>query len=1013
MTFQKDFRVDETAHINRLVEYLQSYKYALKNIQHTTVQDATALRQNKLNSNGIDILMKTYPLHQDECRGLMELAESLIRVPDKLTSYHLITDKVSNQHWLRFSKNLTVLFYSVGLSITKYILKGYTPQKSTFLQKLALPFIHFFSKLMMKRMASQFILAENMKKAMARIKPMLSRGNTFSFDMLGETARTTADAEKYFSDYKDCLNTIKKNLHLVADKNTFSVSVKLTSLCPRYEPTQITEYFNDIYTKVFTLCKMAAEIDVPLFVDAEEADKLEFSFKIFEKILQEEILKNWQGFGVVIQSYQKRAFAAIDSLYNLAKSNQRKIYVRLVKGAYWDSEIKLDQVNGVEDFALFTRKEHTDISYMACVKKLAIYTDCIFPCFATHNIHTINFVKEVMQQQKYEYQCLFGMGEDVYENNKSRVRYYCPVGNFKTVLPYLIRRLLENGSKNNFVNAILHEEIKIDEVVENPISKAAKHGFSSHHLIKLPQNIYLNENRLNSKGVDMSDLSINENLQASINKVTLPKNVYPIINGEDIKTTKVTNITNPATKETLGMSYLATEIEVNKAFEVAKAGQKSWNDLGGNKRATILEKMANSLEDSTTDFITVLSKEAGKTIKDSILEIREAVDFLRYYAGKAREDFEKEFTLPSVDGEVNYIKLEGRGVFLCISPWNFPLAIFLGQIAGALAAGNTVVAKPAESTNMVAYMAIKKFLAVGLPNNVLQLILGEGRSIGNTLVENPQVAGIAFTGSDATARNLNRLLAKREDYIIPLIAETGGQNCMIVDSTALLDQVAKDVVASAFQSAGQRCSALRVLYLQEEIFEEQIKLIQGVSELLNIGLPWNIATDVGPIINQKSLDSLIHHKEAMKEKAKLLFEVPYAENLYGYFFTPCAFEIASINMLPKEVFGPILHIIKYKAKDLEKVIQDINSTGYGLTFGLHTRIDDKVKNIINNINCGNLYINRNQIGAVVGSQPFGGRGKSGTGPKAGGPFYLHRFATEKTVTIDITAQGGNRNLLNI
>jgi RHH-type proline utilization regulon transcriptional repressor/proline dehydrogenase/delta 1-pyrroline-5-carboxylate dehydrogenase len=1014
LEFQKDFRVNETLHVLKLVDYLSDCKYFLNTITPTTIKEIEDLRKTKFKAGGIDLIMKYYPMHKNEFVGLMGMAESLIRIPDKATAYKLLADKVDNRSWLVANFfSITIAFYSFGLFFAKKILKINKTGDLHKLSKFFAPFIYIFAKKMMFKMSLQFIVATNMQKALKRVNASINNNIGFSFDMLGEAARTNKDADKYYKDYTNCLYAIKDQINSVKNKDLFSISVKLTSLCPRYEPTQINNSFDEIYNKLLNLCLLAKDIDIPLFVDAEETDKLEFSFKMFEKILQEPELQNWTKFAIVLQAYQKRAFHAIDFLYNTAKNNNRKILIRLVKGAYWDSEIKNDQINGVSDYALFTKKEHTDISYMACAKKLSTYTDVISPCFATHNVHTINFVKQIMGSKKYEFQYLFGMGEDVYKTRDDvSVRVYAPVGDVKTVLPYLIRRLLENGAKYNFMNCIVNTEISPEQLAQNPIEIASKHGFSSNKFINSPSNIYISESRLNSKGIDMADLTVNKNLQDFLLKYTPINKVKSIINGVDEEGDESIETINPSNLQKIAEASIANTKQMDKAMEVANSYQPTWNSLGGAKRADILEKTANILEDKIQELVAVLSQEAGKTIKDCIAEVREAVDFLRYYGYKAREEFSSPVILPSIDGEKNSIILEGRGVFLCISPWNFPLAIFLGQISAALAAGNTVVAKPAESTNIIAYMAVKIFLEAGLPKEALHLIISKGKPVGDYLTQHQHLSGVVFTGSTATAQYLNKQLASREDYILPLIAETGGLNCMIVDSTALSEQVARDVISSAFYSAGQRCSCLRVLYLADNIADEYIAMIKGAAELINIGEPWNIETDVGPIINSISLDKLNKHKKDMTEKHKLLFQLNLNTNLKGHFFAPCAFEIKSINDLKEETFGPILHVIRYKEDDLENIIKDINATKYGLTFGLHTRIDSKVNHIAERINAGNVYVNRNQIGAIVGSQPFGGRGKSGTGPKAGGPHYLHKFANEKVITIDITATGGNRDLLN-
>lgn len=1011
-TLQQNYRTNETELLLKYKNYLQPNTLQLQNAQITSYKQALNYRKTKLTASSTDMLISKYPLSSSQGFGIMGLAESLIRTPDKHNRYKLLADKICNRNWLVKAFSVTLLFYSLSLSFAKILLKNYNT-KPNIIQKMLLPFIDKMACYIIQKIAKQFVAEQSIQLAVAKINKNVVKNVGYSFDMLGEAAKTTQDANKYFNEYINCINTISKYNN---NCNTYGVSVKLSSLSPHFNAFNINHAFNSLYTKILHLCNMCAKQNIGLFIDAEEANTTEFTIKIFAKLLTEDSLKNWQGLGIVVQAYQKRAFDIITVLYNLAQQNNKKIVIRLVKGAYWDTEIKQDQANGVSDFSVFTRKEHTDVSYMACAKKLASYTNYIKPCFATHNIYTINFINNLMANQPntYEFQALYGMGEDVYKNANitTNLRLYTPVGSFKDLLPYLVRRLLENGAKSNFISAIVNTQISIKQIIENPLSKASKHGFSSHWLVRKPKDIFITENRVNSNGEDMSDYSVNKFLADSVINAKLPSSVYSIVNGSNVTNGLAVNVLNPSTNNTIGTAYFANNQTINQALQVASNGFNLWNKTPAQQRAQILLNMANKLQENTANLVAILSNEAGKTLKDAILEIREAVDFLRYYAHKSSYGFANPIELPSVDGERNYMYLEGRGVFFCISPWNFPLAIFTGQIAAALVSGNTVVAKPAESTNVIAYYAVNLFLQAGLPAHALQLVLGKGDFVGNIVLNSPLLnGGVVFTGSDTTAKLINKTLANKQGAILPFIAETGGQNCMIVDSSALTEQVARDVVASAFQSAGQRCSALRVLYLQNEIADKTIEMIKGMAEILVVDDPWKIETEVGPIINATALQNLNNHVANFSAKFKILCKANITAQGNGNFFSPIAFEINDISALQQEIFGPVLHIIRFDIKNLQNIIQQINSTNYGLTFAVHSRVQDQINTIINSVACGNIYVNRNQIGATVSSQPFGGRGKSGTGPKAGGPFYLHKFATEKTVTIDVTAAGGNADLL--
>lgn len=1005
-------RIDETTAVKNLIEYLASERLTIENALLHSKKISEHIRKHSQHVLNVETVTHAYPLSTKMGKNMMGLSEALLRVDDNINKKNLIIEKTKNLNWkLSYKEGFKIWFLSWFLQIGSCILPK---NQNNFFNKTILNFSNYVADKAIKKISYQFVLEEDIKKALEKSSSLIQEGYSFSYDMLGEAARTDEEAQIYTDQYKEAIEKTGKYSKKLHDPKSVSISIKLSSLHCRYEATQFNKIKPTLYKRLLELCQLAAQYDLLLFIDAEEAERLLLSLELLEDLLKEPSLQNWHGLGLAVQAYQKAAFYTLDAIAALGKKYNKKLYIRLVKGAYWDTEIKLDQVNGVENFTLFTRKEHTDISYMACARKMSQFYDYIFPCFATHNAISVAYIQELMGEREFEFQCLQGMGETMYDTivGKYKVRKYAPVGKFQTLLPYLVRRLLENSSNSGYVNQILNKNIPLEEIIKNPIEVSNNEHNTMHPLIILPRNIFLSQHRENSKGADMAKQSV-LNYFENIIKNSPHQNtvVYSIINGNDIKSNKINDIINPATLEKLGEIKLSTPEIMNDAVDAAAKFFPKWNNTPAEERANILTNISHLLEKYTDDLVTVLVREAGKSIKDSILEIREAVDFLRYYATRATIDFHAPIDLPGPIGETNQLVFEGRGVFLCIAPWNFPLAIFIGQIAAALAAGNTVIAKPAENTSLIGYKAIKIMLEAGLPKEAIQFLPASGKEVGEIVVKHPKLSGIAFTGSEATAKSINMSLAQRSS-ILPLIAETGGQNAMVVDSTALPEQVTRDVISSAFQSAGQRCSALRVLFIPENISESLIKMIVNATKELSVTLPENANCDVGPIINAKALDNLNKHVENMQARGKeIIYRYEFDSSLKGHFFAPTIIKLNSISDLEHEVFGPVLHIITYKTENIKDLVKEINSTEYGLTFAIHSRLENNIEFFSKNIRAGNIYVNRNQIGAVVGSQPFGGMGKSGTGPKAGGPFYLHKFAVEKTISTDTTAAGGNADLM--
>ncbi|MEO5973308.1 MAG: bifunctional proline dehydrogenase/L-glutamate gamma-semialdehyde dehydrogenase PutA, partial [Sphingomicrobium sp.] len=861
----------------------------------------------------------------------------------------------------------------------------------------------------------QFVFGRTIDEALKRAAPEREEGLSHSFDMLGEAARTHADAERYARAYAAALDRIAADA-AGGFKAAPGISVKLSALHPRFEFARADEAKAAILPVLRDLATRASAADVHFTIDAEEADRLEPSLDLIEALVADDRLfaNGWGGFGLAVQAYQKRGVALCRWTVELARAHRRKLMVRLVKGAYWDSEIKAAQVAGLPDYPVFTRKVATDVSYLACARVLLAAPDAVYPAFATHNANTIGAVKALAKGAPFEFQRLHGMGEGLYEelarletalgDAATPVRIYAPVGSHKELLAYLVRRLLENGANSSFVNRIADEGVSLDQLVRDPVAELSALEPKRSPAMPLPRNIF-GIARHNSAGVDLSDPLVREPLLKRL-KALEGRNWRAGGKG------KGRPVTSPHDRRiTIGTVVDASDSAIDRMVRAGNAAQPAWDALGGEARARLLDRTADLFEEHREELFSLCIREAGKTLPDAVLEVREAVDFLRFYASEARSKFTTPLPLPGPTGEHNELRLHGRGVFTCISPWNFPLAIFIGPVAAALAAGNAAIAKPAEQTPLIGALAIKLMHEAGFAKDIVQLAPGDGR-VGAALTAHPLLAGVAFTGSTDTARLINRTLAARDGAIIPLIAETGGQNAMIVDSSALPEQVTRDVMSSAFQSAGQRCSALRVLFVQDDVADPMIAMIAGAMQALKVGDPRDLATDVGPVIDDEAKTLLDDHLAALDRDARLIcrLELP-PEAAHGSFVAPAMYEIKEISYLNRENFGPILHVVRFPAERLADVIAAINATGYGLTLGLQSRIDTTREFVEQRARVGNFYVNRNQIGAVVESQPFGGEGLSGTGPKAGGPHYVARFATERVTCIDTTAAGGNATLM--
>ena len=1044
---------DETEAVNDLLAQASLPPVERERIIDVAADLVSRVRLRAKDQSVVESFMRQYDLSSEEGVLLMCVAEALLRIPDKATADKLIKDKLGDANWKKHlgqSESVFVNASTWGLMLTGHLVNLAEETRhdvSSALRRLVgragEPAIRLAVRQAMRIMGHQFVMGRTIDEALDRSAKKEHAVYRYSYDMLGESALTSATAERYQQDYRDAIAAIGKRGPFPNHTDAPSISVKLSALHPRYEVANRERARRELTEKLLELSQLAMKYGIALSVDAEEADRLELSLDIIGDVFAHPSLAGWNGLGIVVQAYAKRTPFVIDWLIETARAANRRWYVRLVKGAYWDAEIKRAQENGLAGYPVYTRKPNTDVSYIACAKRLfGAGSALIYPQFATHNAHTIAAIHHLAHGQPYENQRLHGMGTDLYAevigapdaSNPNRLnvpcRVYAPVGTHEDLLPYLVRRLLENGANTSFVNRVVDETVPVRELVADPCETVR--SFASQHLsnlahprIPLPVNLY-GENaalapssnsvsRKNSMGVNFANDNELKTLADAVNANAGPWNAGPLVpNARSSGPTL--QVTNPADRrQTVGSYVAADSATVAQAITSAVAAQPGWDRLPAASRAAILEHAADQLEARRAEFVALCVREAGKSLPDAIAEIREAADFLRYYAAMARKLFGQPEQLPGPTGESNQLSLHGRGVFVCISPWNFPLAIFLGQISAALAAGNAVIAKPAEQTTLFGHLAVQLLHAAGVPADVLQYLPGDGATVGAALTKDPRIIGVAFTGSTDTAWAINRTLAARNAAIATLIAETGGQNAMIADSSALPEQIVKDVINAAFQSAGQRCSAARILFVQEDIADKVIDMLAGAMRELKVGDPGQLSTDVGPVIDEDARKLLIDHAARMDKEAKKIGEVAMDTSAtdHGTFFAPRAYEIASLGVLQREVFGPILHLIRWKGSELAKVVEQINATGYGLTLGIHSRIDDTIDYISSHARVGNCYVNRNQIGAVVGVQPFGGEGLSGTGPKAGGPHYLLRFANERTLTVNTTAAGGNASLLTI
>lgn len=979
-----------------------------------------AIREKGGGLGGVEEMLREYALSTKEGLALMVLAEALLRVPDSATADRLIEDKLGQADFAGHEAKSDAFLVSASawaLGITARIIQpGETPESilGQLTKRLGLPAVRTATRQAMRVMGNHFVLGQTIEDALKRAGSSKGRLYRYSFDMLGEGARTADDARRYFDSYASAIDAIGRSAGNEPLPNRPGISVKLSALHPRYEATSQERVMRELVPLVIELAQKAKSYDLNFTIDAEEADRLELSLDVIEAVLADPSLAGWTGFGLAIQAYQKRAGAVIDAIAAMAERYDRRMMVRLVKGAYWDTEVKRAQERGLDDYPVFTRKAMTDLNYVACAEKMLALRPRIYPQFATHNALTVaSIIERAGGTEGYEFQRLHGMGEALYarlleDEPGLACRAYAPVGGHRDLLAYLVRRLLENGANSSFVSVAADPEVPVEALLKRPADIIVSADRARHPKLPLPRDLY-GPGRPNSKGVEFGDRVALDALLVEIRQGAQQSyKAEPLIDGK-----AASGETRPVVSPIDGSTVAGHVTEASpdtaiRAMAAARAGFPAWSNTDADVRAQALERASDLLEARRGAFLHLLQTEAGKTLDDAMSEVREAVDFLRYYAAQGRTLFGAGETMPGPTGESNVLRLRGRGVFVAISPWNFPLAIFLGQVSAALMAGNAVVAKPAEQTPLIASLAVRSLHEAGVPASALHLVPGDGR-VGAKLVEHKDVAGVVFTGSTEVARIINRTLAAKDAAIVPLIAETGGINAMIVDATALPEQVADDVVMSAFRSAGQRCSALRLLCVQDDVADRMIEMIAGNARELKLGDPREISTHVGPVIDREAKDKLVAHVEVMKRSTKVHYAgVAPTE---GTYVAPHIFELSKPHDLAEEVFGPILHVVRYKADRLGEVLDAVDASGYGLTLGVHSRIDATVNRIVEHLSVGNVYVNRNMIGAVVGVQPFGGHGLSGTGPKAGGPHYLLRFATEQTVTINTAAAGGNANLI--
>jgi RHH-type transcriptional regulator, proline utilization regulon repressor / proline dehydrogenase / delta 1-pyrroline-5-carboxylate dehydrogenase len=988
--FAAPYAPDDVALATRLLKNARLGAEADRRTDRLATRLIEAIRDRDERIGGVEDMLREFALSTKEGLALMVLAEALLRVPDARTADQFIEDKLGEGDFINHETKSSAFLvnasaWALGVS-ARVIQPGETPQGTIgrLAKRLGAPAVRAATRQAMRLMGSHFVLGETIESALARAHAAtLSR---YSFDMLGEGARTAADAERYFKSYKSAIEAIGRTVDDRSLPDRPGISVKLSALHPRFEAVSRGRVMIELVPRLIALALKAKAHDLNFTVDAEEADRLELSLDVIEAVFRDGSLAGWDGFGLAIQAYQKRAADVIDYVDSLALALGRRMMVRLVKGAYWDTEIKRAQERGLDGYPVFTRKAMTDLNYIDCAKRLLALRGRIFPQFATHNALTVATVLELAGSDGgFEFQRLHGMGEALYarlsdERPGIAYRTYAPVGSHRDLLAYLVRRLLENGANSSFVALAADDTIPVKTLLRRPADIVGHASEARHPNIPLPRDLFSPE-RINSRGVEFGERAALEKLVTAIAAEATPA---------------------------IGSIAGAEHEEPAQAVAAVRTGFFDWSTTPTEARADILERAADRLEVRAAHFMALLQREGFKTLDDALSEVREAVDFCRYYAAQGRKLFGAGEAMPGPTGESNMLRLRGRGVFAAISPWNFPLAIFAGQVSAALMAGNGVVAKAAEQTPLVAAEAVKLLHQAGVPTSALRLLPGDG-TVGAALVAHPDIAGVVFTGSTEVARAINRTLAAKDGPIVPLIAETGGINAMIADATALPEQVADDVVTSAFRSAGQRCSALRLLFVQDDVADRMIEMVAGAARELKIGDVGDPATHVGPVIDAEAKARLDAHIARMKREARVHFTGVAPA---GNFVAPHIFELSNAAQLTEEVFGPILHVVRYGADRFEQVLRSIEATGYGLTLGIHTRIDDMAEAVIARLAVGNIYVNRNMIGAVVGVQPFGGHGLSGTGPKAGGPHYLARFATEQTVTINTAAAGGNAALLS-
>jgi len=999
---------------------------------HQTLSHARHLAQRSRalqhDQGGMEALLHEYDLSSGEGVLLMCMAEALLRIPDHTTQHQLIRDKLSRGRWddhLGHSHSLLVNASTWGLLLTgRLVSLGGDASAATLLQRMvSRTGEHVVRPALTETMnliARSFVISATMEDALRRAQQTPGPWR-YSFDCLGEAARCADDVERYFQAYHHAITLIHERIGADTDPiNGPGVSVKLSALHPRYEYAKRGRVMKELTPRLCRLAVTARDANIGLTLDAEEADRLDLSLDIFEAVYQDHELRGWDGLGLAVQAYQKRALPVLEWLSGLGRRCGRRIPLRLVKGAYWDTEIKRAQEHGLDGYPVFTRKIATDVSYLACARYLLDQRDIFYPQFATHNAYTVAYILAAAgERHNFEFQRLHGMGEPLYQALAERFhpplpcRVYAPVGAHDALLPYLVRRLLENGANTSFVNQLADDRRAVEELITDPLAQVQP-SYTPHPDIPLPVNLY-GDTRCNSVGIDLSDAqqlcTLDEAVTAALAKSW---SAAPLVGGKTVSG-EARPVTDPAdSRRVVGEVTEAGTHALEQAMTLAQAAAPGWEVLPAGQRADLLERGADLFETRRAELIGLIVREGGRTVADALAEVREAVDALRYYGAEARRLFGAPSTFAGPTGELNQLYLRGRGVFACISPWNFPVAIFTAQVAGALAAGNAVIAKPARQTPLAAAHAVRLLMEAGIPPEVLHLLPGSAAVLGEALLGDDRLAGVAMTGATETAWTMQTALARRRGPIIPLIAETGGQNMMIVDSSALVEQVVTDAIHSAFNSAGQRCSALRVLYVQNDIADKVIEMLVGAMEELEIGDPARLATDIGPVIDAAACRGLREHVDQLHSKGSLLkaLDLPGGTE-HGSFFPPHLFEIPDPGVLDREVFGPVLHLARFEAGALDRVIDNVNAGGYGLTLGVHSRIETTWERVRQRARVGNLYINRNMIGSVIGVQPFGGEGLSGTGPKAGGPHYLPRFATERTVTINTAAVGGNASLLSL